>query len=335
MFAEPRGPLSAALVRHLRATPHRLAVDALPIDDPCVGDDTHLALHCCYELHYRGLPGVDPEWEWEPSLLALRARLERRFLETLTRPPGAAPPADGVPAALRDLIDGTDGPSLSAYVGDRGSIDQIREFAIHRSIYQLKEADPHTWGLPRLTGRPKSAMVKIQADEYGNGEPGRTHAELFATTMRALGLDATYGAYLDEVPGVTLATGNLISLFGLHRRWRGALVGHLAAFEMTSIVPMSRYAAAIRRVLDAGADSAAEFYEIHVEADAEHERIAANDLAGGLAKAEPELIGDILFGAAALLQVEQRFAEHVLRSWHQERSSLRQAGRLTSLASSS
>ena len=29
---------------------------------------------CCYELHYRGLPGVDERWEWAPSLLALRAR---------------------------------------------------------------------------------------------------------------------------------------------------------------------------------------------------------------------------------------------------------------------
>ena len=34
----------------------------------------------------------------------------------------------------------------------------------------------------------------------------------------ALGLDPSYGAYLDLIPGVTLATVNLMSLFGLHRR---------------------------------------------------------------------------------------------------------------------
>ena len=55
--------------------------------------------------------------------------------------------------------------------------------------------------------------------------------------MDAVGLDATYGAYLDQIPGVTLATVNLMSLFGLHRRLRGAIVGHLALFEMTSSVP--------------------------------------------------------------------------------------------------
>ena len=47
------------------------------------------------------------------------------------------------------------------------------------------------------------------------------HSSLFRQTMEALGLDGRYGAYLDS-PGPTLATVNLMSLFGLHRRWRGA-----------------------------------------------------------------------------------------------------------------
>jgi Iron-containing redox enzyme len=54
-------------------------------------------------------------------------------------------------------------------VADRGTLAQLREFAIHRSAYQLKEADPHTWAIPRLTGAVKAAMVEIQADEYGDG----------------------------------------------------------------------------------------------------------------------------------------------------------------------
>ncbi|EFC84514.1 hypothetical protein FrEUN1fDRAFT_2304 [Parafrankia sp. EUN1f] len=61
--------------------------------------------------------------------------------------------------------------------------------------------------------------------------------------MRGLGLDARYGAYLDRVPGPTLATLNIASYFGLHRRPRGALVGHLAVFEMTSVEPMAVYEA--------------------------------------------------------------------------------------------
>lgn len=30
--------------------------------------------------------------------------------------------------------------------------------------YQLKEADLHTWAIPRLAGRSKAALVSIQAE---------------------------------------------------------------------------------------------------------------------------------------------------------------------------
>ena len=125
------------------------------------------------------------------------------------------------------------------------------EFAIHRSAYQLKEADPHTFAIPRLGGPGRSAMIEIQADEYGGGRPGEAHAELFAAAMTDLGLDATFGHYVDRLPGSTLATDNLVSLFALQRRLRGALIGHLALFEMCSVTPMSRYLAAARRIGEA------------------------------------------------------------------------------------
>lgn len=91
-------------------------------------------------------------------------------------------------------------------------------------------------------------LVEIQADEYGGGRPERMHAELFRTTMRWLGLDDSYGHHLPEVPAVTLALSNVMSLFALHRRWVGALLGHLAALEMTSTLPNRRYAAGAARL---------------------------------------------------------------------------------------
>ena len=132
--------------------------------------------------------------------------------------------------------------------------------------------------------------------------------------MEALGLDARYGAYLDHLPAATLATVNLMSLFGLHRRLRGAIVGHLALFEMTSSIPNSRYARGLRRL---GLDdpAATGFFDEHVEADAVHENLAAVDLAGGLARQQPDLARDILWGARALVDVEARWARHVLGAW--------------------
>ncbi|HEY7620284.1 MAG TPA: iron-containing redox enzyme family protein [Solirubrobacteraceae bacterium] len=309
-----RGDASALLLEHLSEPVHELPRAAIDPGDPLVDDDLHLALYLCYELHYRGLPGVDERWEWEPSLLAARREWEGIFEQALLISVGEpAAPDDDMDLALRAILEADDGPSLSRHLQRDGTLDHVLEFVVHRSAYQLKEADPHSWAIPRLSGRPKAALVEVQADEYGGGRPERVHAELFAVTMEELGLDRTYGAYLDLLPGVTLATVNLMSLLGLHRRWRGAIVGHLAAFEMTSSLPNRRYGNALRR-LGFGA-RATDFFDEHVEADAVHENIAAVDLAGGLAAQEPALAADVLWGARALLDVEGRWARHLLDRW--------------------
>jgi hypothetical protein len=107
----------------------------------------------------------------------------------------------------------------------------------------------------------------------------------------------------------------------LHRRLRGAIVGHLALFEMTSSVPNRRYGNGLRRL--GFGERATAFFDEHVEADAVHENIAAVDLAGGLARAEPELAAQIVFGARALDLLERRWAGHLLAAWEAGRSSLR------------
>jgi hypothetical protein len=326
LLPDARGDASALLLEHLSGAVHELPplADVLDLGDPLADDDLQLALYLCYELHYRGLPGVDERWEWEPSLLRARREWETIFEEGLLaaigEPEGSGPAPDQMDLALRAVLDADDGPSLSTYLERRGSREQLHEFVMHRSAYQLKEADPHSWAIARLSGPPKAALVEVQADEYGGGRPDRVHAELFAVTMEELGLDRTYGAYVDRLPGVTLATVNLMSLFGLHRRWRGAIVGHLAAFEMTSSVPNRRYANALRRL--GFGPRATDFFDEHVEADAVHENLAAVDLAGGLARLEPALAGEILWGARALVEVERRWAQHLLDAWEAGRSSL-------------
>jgi Iron-containing redox enzyme len=318
-----RGCTSDALFTILRQPPHEVPDVPVPVDDPLFGDDSALALYALYELHYRSFDDVSDGWEWQPSLLRVRAALEQRFLSSLTARVDCTPTApDDVVAALRSIADDDGGPSLSSTMCARGTLEHLREFAIHRSAYQLKEADPHTWGIPRLHGRAKAALVDIQTGEYGDGNPVRVHATLFAQTLRALGLDSTYGAYLDRIPGVTLATVNLMSLFGLHRRWRGALIGHLALFEMCSLIPMGRYASAFRRL---GVADGADFYDTHVEADARHERVALHQLAGALAVDEPGVASDIVFGARALAFVERVFASHLLDAWSAGAVSLRVA----------
>jgi Iron-containing redox enzyme len=321
----PRGPLSERLFAALEGPPGEGLETTAAVDSPNpIGDeDLQLALYVAYELHYAGIEGVDEDWEWAPSLLALRAALERPFEAAVaeTVEPASEEELRSVGGALQRIVAEDPGPPLSRYMETQGTLEQMLEHVVHRSAYQLKEADPHSWAIPRLGPRPKAALLEVQADEYGGGSAERMHSVLFAKTMAALGLDPTYGAYLDRLPAVTLATVNLMSLFGLHRRRRGAIVGHLAAFEMTSSIPNRRYGNALRRL---GFDrEATHFYDEHVEADAVHENIAAWDLAGGLAAEEPAVAADVLFGARALLQLEARWAGHLMAAWERDESSLR------------
>lgn len=80
-------------------------------------------------------------------------------------------------------------------------------------------------------------MVAVEFDEFGAGRADEIHAELFADLMADLELDTAYGHYVDAAPAEALATVNLMSLLGLHRALRGALVGHFAAVEVTSPPP--------------------------------------------------------------------------------------------------
>jgi hypothetical protein len=317
----PRGPISLALIEALASGRQVDDPWLLPISevaDPIGDDDLQLALYVCYELHYRGFDTVGDSREWDLSVLGLRAALEGRFIDALV---ALEPPTRRTDVDLVAMIEAFDGPSLSTYLAEHGTFDEFGEFLVHRSAYQLKEADPHSWGIPRLGGRPKAALIEIQMDEYGNGEPGLAHADLFAETLDAAGLDASYGAYLDRLPGITLATTNLISLFGLHRRFLPALLGHLAVFEMTSVTPMGRYAQAARRF--GLGDAGARFYEVHVDADEVHQVVAEHALVGALVSEDPAAASLVHWGAATLMAVEDRLARHLLDSWAAGRSSLR------------
>src|SRR4051794_20051651 len=170
-----RGPLSELVLAHLRGRPPCALTVPPAEDDPLNGDDSSLALYLCYELHYRGFAGVPESMEWDPALLAVRAQLEHRF-ECRLRDAGCTTAHRGdIEEEIARTIDEASGPSLSTYMMESGTLDEFREFAVHRSAYQLKEADPHTWAIPRLFGEAKAALVAIQADEYGYGEVSAVH----------------------------------------------------------------------------------------------------------------------------------------------------------------
>ncbi|MEV5855590.1 iron-containing redox enzyme family protein [Streptomyces anulatus] len=317
-----RGPLSGSVLAVLAGGGPRLPdVGAVRRSDP-YGDDLQLLLYVLYELHYRGFAGVDERLEWDPALLGVRAAAEDVFLDALRRNGGSGGKdvAEAVDALQLEPV-GDDGHSVSHHLQREGELWQLREYAAVRSLYHLKEADPHLWVVPRLRGRAKAAMVAVEFDEFGAGRAEDIHAQLFADLMTDLGLDARYGRYLDAAPAQALATVNMMSLFGLHRRLRGALVGHFATVEITSPPGSRRLARALRR---AGAGPAAQrFYDEHVEADAVHEQVVRHEVIGGLLEDEPGLAADIVLGIEATGHLEDLLGDHLLAAWREERSALR------------
>lgn len=298
----------------------------MSLEDPSGADDEQLALFLLQQISYRPIAGVDPAWEDDPSFLVLREQLERTMeqrLRDVVEVPACAP-ADA-PEALASLIDGAEGPSLSRWMASNATLTHLQEFVVHRSAYQLQEADPHSFAIPRLAaGVAKTALLELQVDEYGGHEPTEAHAALFAVTMDAVGVDPTAGPDLERLPAATLATNTFLNRLGRSRRLVGACLGHLAVFEMTSVEPMARYAATCRRLLEGTEGTrAARFFDVHVAADGFHARLAMERLVRGFVDQHPDDAGELLFGAAALLHVERAFAEHLISCWDAGRTSLR------------
>jgi hypothetical protein len=314
---EPCGPVSRQVVDVL-SVEWPTSRSAVVGDGPMMVDrDCQLALWILYELFYRGFDDVDPAREWDPVVIGMRSDLERPFereLREATRDRLADVANLGdVADQLLALVRQTDGPKLSSYLRREADADQMRDYLRERSVQQLKESDPQSFLLPRLTGPAKVALAELQYDEYGAGRPDRLHQSMYAQALLGVGLDARYGAYVDQISAASLASANVMSLFALNRRLLGAALGHFAAFEATSSLPSRMVASGIER-LGLGDEVAAYFHE-HVEADAVHEQVAARDLCGAFVNDDPARRPDVLFGAACMLHLDDLVGAELLHRW--------------------
>lgn len=325
MLPDARGPLSLAVVNALteRAPRNHLSrIEASLGDSEPYGLDLQLALYVCYELHYRGFAGVDPHWEWNPGLLHLRGQMEQTFLDAVRRDVGEIGPDDTAADEMAALaVEPVDGVGPSYYLRDKGTWDEMREYFVHRSLYHLKEGDPHAFAIPRLTGQAKASFVAVEFDEFGGGRGPQLHQQLFGDLMAAADLDASYLGYINDVPAEALATVNLMSMFGLHRALRGAAVGHFASTEITSSPGSRRLVEALERM--GAPDTCAAFYREHVEADAVHEQVVRSDVVGDLVAREPQLDADVVFGIRAHALLEDHLADHLMACWTAGETSLR------------
>ena len=316
----PRGPVSAA-VREALVSESGDGFLRVPlpdqVDDILGDDDLQLALWMLYEQSYRSFEGAH-DHEWDPAAVAVRRRLEQPFEEqlrvaTATLVADALGSSDDIVSQVEHTITHAPGPDLARFLHREATRDQVLDFLAQRSIYHLKEADPHAFVLGRVGGPAKVALAELLYDEFGAGRPGQLHSHLYAVALDAAGLDSEFGAYIERVPASTLAVNNLMSLLGLSHRLRGAALGHLAAFESTSSVPCRRIAAGIERV--GLPEATAAYFHEHVEADAAHEQVVLHDICATFVESEPTQRAELLFGVAACLYLDGLAAEDLLGSW--------------------
>ncbi|GAC56792.1 hypothetical protein GOHSU_13_00140 [Gordonia hirsuta DSM 44140 = NBRC 16056] len=309
----PRGPESAAILT-------ALATDVDPMQllgrmssaDP-LGEDRQLALFVLQELHYRGWAGVDDRREWDPNLIAVRVRYEDELLAAVDEA-CAGPPAS-VDAEFAELLKPTDGGGPADWLSTQGTMREFSDYFAVRSLYHLKEADPHAWAIPRLPVAAVAAFVAVESDEYGGGRAERVHQRLFAELLEAAGLQSAYLHYLNVAPAEALVPVTTMTALGLRRARRGAIVGHFAATEVTSSPACARLLAGLER-LDAP-EPVRHFYREHVEADAVHEQVMRDDVVAGLLTEEPELEADVVAGIRIFLWTEARLGRVLLDAWEQ------------------
>lgn len=125
--------------------------------------------------------------------------MERLFLGALRADvPGGQDNGDVHAELATRLVEPVDAKGVSQHLRRDCEMWQMREYVAIRSLYHLKEADPQAVVIARLDGPAKAALVSIERDEYGAGDPDRMHARLFADMMDALELCPAYGNYLDR-----------------------------------------------------------------------------------------------------------------------------------------
>ncbi|MCB0966040.1 MAG: iron-containing redox enzyme family protein [Ilumatobacter sp.] len=302
---KPVGPVSAAVVELLTTGVGASLNMAHP--DP-FDRDRQLAWFVLNGLSYRGWADVDDEMEWHPLVVEWRRNLEEWFMAHAQEQVWLhdLSVADAIDRAIAP--DGS--PSVAGWLAERGRREHLVDAVAMRMPYQMIEADPHTFAVPRLEGDVKRAICDVQAGEYGVGHEF-SHAELYARAASALGLEES--DVLDRLPGVAFATVNFITACALRRSWRHIVVGQLTLFEMDSVAPNRHMVTACDRI--GVPDEVRRFFHVHVLADAEHERMMEDAVVRRLCANDPDCAADVTFGIAAQRWIDRAVAEHATEAW--------------------
>jgi hypothetical protein len=269
--------------------------------------------------------------EHDLTLAAVLLELEHGFQRQLGRvpmPDDPPPDAEAFAAWLSDLAlvnPPLDDPGFGPYLRDHATLDQLREIVAQRSLFFLKEPDPWAMVIPSLRGEAKAGLIDVLLDEYGWGRYDHMHSTVYERLMDRLGLETGYDAYLERTSWQFLAIMNYQGMLARHRRLCRRMYGYIYLVEAESPAAMRTYLATYDRLGVTDPD-VRRFYDLHVTADADHQRVALDEMIVPVVRAEPEARHEIARGVVGGQFLEHAFAVHLLERFRAGETSLRETG---------
>jgi hypothetical protein len=297
--------------------------------DPEALDVAHRALYRMYSLAMWSPTDAPRHNEHDPTLSKVLRILEAGFERSLDRVelPGEPPQeAEAFATWLEQLVLESPpfpDPGLGTYLREAATLGQLRDIVAMRSLFFLKEPDPWAMVIPSLRGPAKAGLIDVLLDEYGWGRYEHMHSTVYEVLMDRLGLDTAYDAYFDSTVPEFLAVLNYQGMLARHRRLCRRMYGYIYLVEAESPEAMRGYLAAYDRLGVTDPDIR-RFYELHVSADEDHQRVALEEMIVPVVRAEPDARVEITRGVLGGQALEHAFSRHLRDRFTAGRSALRE-----------
>ena len=140
-------------------------------------------------------------------------------------------------SAIADFVaaESDDVTESSIYVSKNISLDQFRVLVQEFAVDGLTEAQIFYSIMPRLSLTAQLPMLRILIDEFGSGNPKRTHSELYKNLLRELYMPADETFYYDKIDNLSYAFINMFYWLTLRADDPSYFIGALTYLE--SIIP--------------------------------------------------------------------------------------------------
>jgi pyrroloquinoline quinone (PQQ) biosynthesis protein C len=293
--------------------------------------ELHQALNALYSLNFRIPAPGDPHPQFSPILVEIAESLERAFLDDLNQAIDTSSLEDAPEEApkfrrwLLTLVRSHAAfrhPYYNKFLIQDATKEDLRFFFAQESFLDARFDDVLALLQLGTTGVVKNEIGSNFWDELGNGDLSGVHTDLFAQSLRTLGItdNDLSGKGLAEA----LAQGNLSALLVLKRRHFYKAVGF---FFVTEFMAPTRF----KCVIKSGernhlSDEALAYQRLHVRIDVIHATGWMTNIIVPLVDKDPSVRHDIALGALYRLETSRQYLDMLYHLTRSHSASVRSVG---------